>query len=53
MKRKRGRSSIEWLGVVIFAFAQTIPVLWVLAALLFGLWAREVFGEVELWWRIQ
>lgn len=52
--KKRGRSSIEWLGVIVHCLAQTIPVVWVLAAILLTLLVKGcVEEEVKPLMRIQ
>jgi hypothetical protein len=50
---KRGRSSLEWFGVLVFAASQTIPWLWVLAAFVGGFLLGIVAHEAEPLGRMQ
>lgn len=52
--KRQGRSLPEWIGAAVFCLAQTIPVVWVLAAILLTLLVRGcVEEEVKPLMRIQ
>jgi hypothetical protein len=52
-RKKKGRSAIEWIGVVVLLVADTIPVIWVLTAFIFGVLAGACGNDMAWLWRIQ